>query len=72
MTADPSDPRVERALQAPVTSSRTWRGRFGAMLIETRADGSVWIDGEVVIDTLPSADVGAAPLPASDDPISAS
>lgn len=42
------------------------------MLIETRADGSVWIDGEVVIDTLPSADVGAIPLPASDDPIGGS
>ncbi len=35
-----------------VTSQR-WRHAYGEMLIETRDDGTVWIDGKVVPDTLP-------------------
>ncbi|CAD5366568.1 hypothetical protein RA210_U10390 [Rubrivivax sp. A210] len=37
-----------------VLSRQLWRHRFGEMLIETRNDGTVWIDGKVVPDTLPS------------------
>jgi hypothetical protein len=38
-------------MDAAVTSSRVWQHAFGEMLIETRADGSVWINGRVVRNT---------------------
>ena len=48
---------------APVVTSRLWHGLFGDMLIETRADGSVWVNGEPVRDTLPpEAGRGASAL----------
>ena len=42
---------------AAVTSARRWQHTFGEMLIETRANGTVWIDGELVRDTAPVASV---------------
>lgn len=41
------------ASQAAVVSSRQWAHAFGEMLIETCVDGSVWIDGKPVPETLP-------------------
>ena len=38
-----------------VTSRRVWKHAFGEMLIETCDDGSVWIDGKPVTETLPLA-----------------
>jgi hypothetical protein len=48
MSAEPGEPRSE------VTSSQLWHSSFGDMLIETCADGSVWVNGEPVRDTLPA------------------
>jgi hypothetical protein len=42
------------AAKTHVLSTQTWKHAFGEILIETCADGSVWIDGKPVIDTLPS------------------
>lgn len=39
--------------QPAIVSSRLWRHQFGEMLIETREDGAVLIDGKPVADTLP-------------------
>ncbi len=40
---------------------RLWQHAFGEMLIETRPDGSVWVNGSAVADTLPDRGRGAAP-----------
>jgi hypothetical protein len=40
------------AVQGAVSSSRRWQHAFGEMLIETCDDGSVWIDGKPVPETL--------------------
>ena len=40
------------AVQAAVVSRQLWQHTFGQMLIETCADGSVWIDGKPVPETL--------------------
>jgi hypothetical protein len=52
--------------QAPqrsqVVTSQSWRHTYGEMLIETCADGTVWIDGKVVPDTLPSGQARPAKL----------
>lgn len=45
---------------APGVTRRLWQHAFGEMLIETHPDGSVWIDGKPVADTLPGRE-GAAP-----------
>ena len=42
------------ARQGVVTSSRRWQHGYGEMLIETCEDGSVWIDGKPVPETLPN------------------
>lgn len=64
-------PQAERGV---ITTSRVWQHSYGQMLIETCADGSVWIDGKPVPETLPgdvatpaSTDSAAAPasIPAS-------
>lgn len=47
MKFDPSAPRPA------VATALVWHSRFGDMLIETCIDGSVWINGEPVADTLP-------------------
>jgi hypothetical protein len=39
-----------------VTSSIVWTHAFGQMRIETREDGSVWVDGRLVRDTAPRTD----------------
>ena len=39
---------------APLTSSQRWQHTYGEMLIETRANGTVWIDGQLVRDTTPA------------------
>lgn len=39
--------------RSQVVTSQSWRHTFGEMLIETCADGTVWIDGKVVPDTVP-------------------
>lgn len=44
------------AVRGAVTSSRLWQHAFGEMLIETCTDGSVWIDGKPVPETLPMND----------------
>lgn len=41
-------------LRSQVVTSQCWRHTYGEMLIETCADGTVWIDGKVVPDTLPA------------------
>lgn len=41
------------ALRPAVATALVWHSRFGDMLIETCIDGSVWINGEPVADTLP-------------------
>jgi hypothetical protein len=49
---------------SPITSSQRWRHTFGEMLIETRANGTVWINGQLVRDTAPGAqttDISAGP-----------
>lgn len=43
------------AVRGSVTSSRVWKHAFGQMLIETCVDGSVWIDGKPVPETLPGS-----------------
>lgn len=43
------------AVRGSLTSSRVWKHAFGQMLIETCADGSVWIDGKPVPETLPGS-----------------
>lgn len=53
------------ARQAEVVSSRTWQHTFGVMLIQTCTDGSVWIDGKPVPETLPSALIERPQEPAS-------
>ena len=65
MTAHPSmndahsvKPQAERGV---ITTSRVWQHSYGQMLIETCADGSVWIDGKPVPETLP-ADSTTPPL----------
>lgn len=40
--------------EATVLTRRVWQHSFGEMLIETKSDGSVWIDGKAVADTLPA------------------
>lgn len=45
--------------QPAVLSSQVWQHAFGQMLIQTCVDGSVWVDGKPVPDTL------AQPLPLS-------
>lgn len=40
-------------MSARVTSSIVWTHAFGQMRIETREDGSVWVDGRLVRDTAP-------------------
>jgi hypothetical protein len=40
-------------MSARITSSIVWTHSFGQMRIETREDGSVWVDGRVVRDTAP-------------------
>lgn len=49
-TKSPALPATE---PAELRTRQVWRHSFGEMLIETRADGTVWIDGKVVLDTLP-------------------
>lgn len=44
-------------MSARVTSSIVWTHAFGQMRIETREDGSVWVDGRLVRDTAPRTDV---------------
>jgi hypothetical protein len=57
--------RKPTAVQGAVSSSLVWTFAFGQMLIETCIDGSVWIDGKPVLDTLTRQ---AAPLvKATDD-----
>ncbi len=49
---------------SPITSSQRWKHTFGEMLIETRANGTVWINGQLVRDTAPAAqttDIDAGP-----------
>lgn len=46
-----------------LVSSRLWRHAFGEMLIETRADGTVLIDGKPVTDTLPPSPPGSPGAP---------
>lgn len=49
---------------SPITSSQRWKHSFGEMLIETRANGTVWINGQLVRDTAPGArttDIDAGP-----------
>lgn len=49
---------------SPITSSQRWKHTFGEMLIETRANGTVWINGQLVRDTAPEArttDTSAGP-----------
>lgn len=53
------------ARQAAVVSARTWEHAFGVMLIETCADGSVWIDGKPVPETLPPVLAECSKDPAS-------
>ena len=52
-------------MSARVTSSIVWTHAFGQMRIETREDGSVWVDGRLVRDTAPrtadSSSEAAAP-----------
>ena len=48
-------------VQPAVLQRSVWQHSFGAMLIETCADGSVWIDGKPVRDTLPSQPSPQAP-----------
>lgn len=48
---------AESRLQV-IVSSRLWRHAFGEMLIETRADGTVLIDGRPVADKLPPSPSG--------------
>jgi hypothetical protein len=43
-------------MSAPVASSIVWTHAFGQMRIETREDGSVWVDGRLVRDTAPRTD----------------
>ena len=43
-------------MSARVTSSIVWTHAFGHMRIETREDGSVWVDGRLVRDTAPRED----------------
>lgn len=40
------------ANRAAITSTLRWQHSFGEMLIETCADGSVWINGSPVPETL--------------------
>ncbi len=53
MNTVPQKPPEDGAGQAELRTRQLWRHSFGEMLIETRADGTVWIDGKVVRDTLP-------------------
>lgn len=43
---------------ARVIQTVEWTHAYGLMLIQTRADGSVWIDGKPVPETLPGATIG--------------
>lgn len=36
---------------SPITISHRWAHAYGEMLIETRANGTVWINGQLVRDT---------------------
>jgi len=56
------DPDIKRS---QVVTSQVWHGRFGDMLIETCTDGSVWINGEPVADTLPAPQAAATPATTS-------
>lgn len=51
--------------QSQVVTSQRWRHTYGEMLIETRSDGTVWIDGKVVPDTLPAGRPTPAKTPDS-------
>jgi hypothetical protein len=47
-----------------ITSSQRWKHAYGEMLIETCANGTVWINGQLVRDTAPDArttDISAGP-----------
>lgn len=58
-TTEAAKPLPERQ----VLSSRIWQHAFGEMLIETCADGSVWIDGKPVRDTIvPASGAAASPM----------
>lgn len=43
-------------MSARVTNSIVWTHAYGQMRIETREDGSVWVDGRLVRDTAPRTD----------------
>lgn len=51
-------------MSARITSSIVWTHSFGQMRIETREDGSVWVDGRVVRDTAPQLTQAEVSLPA--------
>ncbi|MFT3819798.1 MAG: hypothetical protein QM750_19670 [Rubrivivax sp.] len=61
---------VKDGLPQPEVRHRLqWTHAFGVMLIETCADGSVWIDGRPVRDTLPHSGTGLPEQPAADSSI---
>ena len=47
-----------RTALAALKSSQRWQHAFGEMLIETRYDGTVWIDGQLIRDTSPNEKAG--------------
>jgi hypothetical protein len=57
-------------MSAPVASSIVWTHAFGQMRIETREDGSVWVDGRLVRDTAPRTDAVSpdAPMAGAEQP----
>jgi hypothetical protein len=60
----PGRPLVSDLASSTITSSQRWKHAYGEMLIETRANGTVWINGQLVRDTAPDAratDISAGP-----------
>lgn len=52
-TTPPNSDGPRSAEASGCVTRRLWQHAFGEMLIETRPDGSVWVNGSPVADTLP-------------------